>query len=88
MPRYTMSAKEEVFTALLTLLDRNDESSHDVWNLIRMLATNATMFKNVLQVEELRDAEGKIQWQQLLENKSLYRKVYNFEIIEALLEDT
>ena len=32
-------------------------------------------------------ATGKIDWNSLLENKSIYRKVYNFEIIQALLED-
>ena len=46
------------------------------------------MFKSVLQVEEMRNKEtGKIDWNSLLENKSIYRKVYNFEIIQALLEE-
>jgi hypothetical protein len=51
MPRYTMSAREDVFTALLTLLDRADDSTSDVWELIRMLSTNQKMFNETLQVE-------------------------------------
>ena len=46
------------------------------------------MFKTVLEVDQMRDKSGKITWENLLENKSIYRKVYNFDIIEALLEDT
>jgi len=73
---------------LLEVLDRNDESSDAVWSLIRRLCTNKTMFKAVLEVDQMRDESGKIAWENLLENKSIYRKVYNFDIIEALLEDT
>ena len=40
MPRYTLSANQEQFNALFNLLDRNDETSQDVWSLVRMLATN------------------------------------------------
>ena len=40
MPRYSLSANQEQFQTLLSLLDRNDESSQDVWELVRMLATN------------------------------------------------
>jgi len=88
MPRYTISGKEVIFQALLEVLDRNDESSDAVWSLIRRLCTNKTMFKAVLEVDQMRDESGKIAWENLLENKSIYRKVYNFDIIEALLEDT
>ena len=73
---------------MLELLDRNDESSDSIWSLIRRLCTNKNMFKTVLEVDQMRDASGKIAWENLLENKSIYRKVYNFDIIEALLEDT
>jgi hypothetical protein len=46
------------------------------------------MFRDVLDVEAIKDASGKISWANLLENKSVYRKIYNFEIIGALLEDS
>lgn len=40
MPRHTLSANQEQFQALFSLLDRNDETTEHVWNLVRMLATN------------------------------------------------
>ena len=40
MPRHTLSSNQEQFQALFGLLDRNDDTSEDVWNLVRMLATN------------------------------------------------
>jgi hypothetical protein len=46
------------------------------------------MFRDVLDVEAIKDSSGKISWANLLENKSVYRKIYNFEIIGALLEDS
>jgi hypothetical protein len=51
-----------------------------------MLSTNKTMFNNVLNME--RDESGKIQWANLFDNKSVYRKIYSFEIIEALLQQS
>jgi hypothetical protein len=53
-----------------------------------MLATNYNMFRDVLDVESIKDESGKIRWENLLENKSVYRKIYNFEIIGALLEES
>ena len=40
MPRFTLSSNQQQFDALFNLLDRNDEATEDVWNLVRMLATN------------------------------------------------
>lgn len=40
MPRYTLSANQIWFDTLFNLLDRNDDSSADVWDLVRMLNTN------------------------------------------------
>jgi len=60
MPRYTMSDQEGIFNSIINLLDRNDSSSMDVWELVRMLSTNKSMFTKVLNVEELRDGTGKI----------------------------
>ena len=83
-----MSSSDGIFQTLLELLDRNDESTGDVWSLIRTLSTNYKMFKEVLDVDSIKDSQGKILWENLLENKSVYRKIYNFEIIGALLEDS
>ena len=40
MPRFTLSERQDQFDKLMDLLNRNDETSQDVWNLIRSLATN------------------------------------------------
>jgi len=52
MPRYTLSANQSQFDALFNLLDRNDETSQDVWNLVRMLATNQKMYSEVLSLSQ------------------------------------
>ena len=51
-----------------------------------MLSTNKSMFDKVLNLE--RDSSSKIQWNELFENKNVYRKIYSFEIIEALLQQS
>ena len=45
MPRYTISDNEEQFQQLFNLLCIDDaDTSRDVWNLVRMLATNSRMY--------------------------------------------
>jgi hypothetical protein len=58
MPRYTMSSEVEIFDSIINLLDRNDSSSQNVWELIKMLSTNKSMFDKVLNLE--RDSSSKI----------------------------
>ena len=45
MPRHLISANEEHFNTLMALLNRNDETTTDVWNLVRSLATNESLYK-------------------------------------------
>lgn len=52
MPRYTLSANQDQFQALIDLLDRNDEATSSVWDLVRMLATNQKMYQEVLSLSE------------------------------------
>lgn len=41
MPRYTLSANQDQFSALFNLLDQSEgDTAKAVWNLVRMLATN------------------------------------------------
>jgi hypothetical protein len=37
MPRHSLSHNQDQFNTLLSLLDRNDSTSEEVWHLIRML---------------------------------------------------
>ena len=86
MPRFTMSANQAQFNKLMDLLNRNDETSPDVWNLIRMLATNQEFYQQVLSLSEAKDDKGVINWKQFFEKGSMYKQIYNLEIIEELME--
>lgn len=71
----------------MNLLDRNDDTSTEVWDLIRMLATNEQIYKEVLSLDSAVDANGKVQWESFFENNNVYRRIYNLEIIEAVMEE-
>jgi hypothetical protein len=45
MPRYLISENKDHFNRLMDLLNRNDETSPRVWDLIRSLSTNQTLYK-------------------------------------------
>lgn len=82
-----MSHDQSQFQTLMNLLDRNDDTSSQVWDLIRMLATNEQIYKEVLSLDSALDANGKVQWESFFENKNVYRRIYNLEIIEAVMEE-
>ena len=70
----------------MNLLNRNDETSPDVWNLIRSLATNQKLYKKVLSFTEAKDENEVISWDKFFGSGSMYRQIYNLEIIEELME--
>ena len=86
MPRFTMSANEEQFNKLMNLLDRNDDASPDVWNLIRSLSTNKEIYHNVLSFSQAKNEKGDISWEEFFKGKKVYRQIYILEIIEELME--
>ena len=73
MPRHTLSANQDQFQALFSLLDRNDEASEDVWSLVRMLATNDQMYQEVLSLSTAKQADDSINWAAVFEDPSLYK---------------
>lgn len=73
MPRYTLSANQEQFQALIDLLDRNDEASASVWDLVRMLATNQKMYHEVLSLSQGQDSATNLDWAKVFEDSSLYK---------------
>ena len=85
MPRHTLSANQEQFQALFSLLDRNDETTQNVWNLVRMLATNHQMYQEVLSLSSAQQDDG-INWVKVFEDPSLYKQIYKQEIIVAVME--
>ena len=86
MPRHLISANEEHFNTLMALLNRNDETTTDVWNLVRSLATNESLYKQVVSLSGSKDAVGMIDWQQFFNSGSTYKQIYVQEIIEELME--
>jgi len=88
MPRFTMSANQAHFDTLMDVLDQRQEAQADAWDLIRMLATNEEMYREVLTLKQVKDAEtGLINWQKFFNNSSVYKQIYNFEIIEAFMNE-
>jgi hypothetical protein len=86
MPRFTLSENSNQFQVLFSLLDRQDASSEEVWSLICMLATNHNVYQQVLSLNDVKDEQGKIQWDKFFDGGSVYEQIYNLEIVEACLE--
>lgn len=87
MPRYTMSANQRHFDILMNVLDKNKDAQENAWDLIRMLHTNQEMYHEVLTLKEAKDEAGMIHWQKFFNNSSVYKQIYNFEIIEAVMNE-
>ena len=83
-----MSANQVHFDTLLNVLEKRKEAQADAWDLIRMLATNEEMYRAVLTLKQVKDAEtGMINWHQFFNNSNVYKQIYNFEIIEAFMNE-
>ena len=72
MPRHTLSANQEQFGTLLSLLDSNAEYSQDVWELVRMLATNQQIYQEVLSLSQAQKADG-VDWSKVFADTSLFK---------------
>ena len=70
----------------MDLLNRDDDASPEVWNLIRSLATNQELYKKVASFSEAKNSEGEIDWEKFFSGSSIYEQIYNLEIIEELIE--
>jgi hypothetical protein len=57
----------------MALLDRKDESSDQVWELIRMLATNQKIYDEVISIEKAVSDSGEIDWKVFFDGDSVYR---------------
>ena len=72
MPRFTMSDNQAQFNKLMDLLNRNDETSPHVWDLIRSLATNQDLYKKMLSFSEAKNEQDEISWEKFFEGNSMY----------------
>jgi hypothetical protein len=71
----------------MNLLNRDDETSPHVWSLIRSLATNQELYKQVLHFSKARETElDKISWDKFFEGSSIFMQIYILEIIEEIME--
>jgi len=87
MPRLTISSNQDQFNKLIELLNRNDDASIDVWNLIRSLSTNQELYKQVLEFSKARaSVVDTIDWDKFFGESSIFMQIYVLEIIEELLE--
>jgi len=57
----------------MALLNRKDESSDEVWELIRMLATNQKIYDEVISIENAVSEKGDINWKVFFDGNSVYR---------------
>ena len=73
MPRYLISENKAHFNRLMDLLNRNDETSPRVWDLIRSLSTNQTLYKQVVSFQGVQDEQGNIKWAEFFEQGSIYK---------------
>lgn len=88
MPRLTISQNQDQFDTLIGLLKRQDASTQNCWELIRMLATNQNMYNKVLNIK-LSDDKAKENefWAKFFESGSVQKRSYQYEIVEALMEE-
>jgi hypothetical protein len=52
-----------------------------------MLATNQKIYDEVISIENAVSEKGDIDWKVFFDGNSVYRQIYNLEIIEAIMED-
>lgn len=87
LPRYQLSHNNDYFNLLFTLLDRPDESSQTAWNLIQQLSTNPQTYKRILDLQLTKDGSNNVEWDKFIDSSSIYKLLYNFQIIESLMEE-
>jgi hypothetical protein len=58
------------------------------WELIQMLATNATLYRRVLTLDIPRGkGSPAADWAKFFDRSSTYRLLYTIQIVQAVLED-
>lgn len=70
----------------MALLERNDETCKDTWEVVRMLSTNKDLYVEILTLSQ-DSANADVDWKTFFESKSIYLKTYMQEIIQSVLEE-
>lgn len=87
LPRYILSCNPKAFDLLFSIMDNSESSDELTWELISRLSTNELIYNNLLSFESVKDSEGKITWEKLIDKRSTLRLLYCLQIIESFLEE-
>lgn len=88
LPRYFLSTETAMFEQLMNLLDTAEpETAAEVWDLVQMLATNDTYYRQVLKLEIQRDGD-KINWGAFFDKARAYNLLYRLQIVQAVIADS
>ena len=88
LPRYKIAHTQRYFDMLFSILDRQDESSVDAWNLLKRITTNPAMLLRILNVDQQKDAEtGAVNWHGVISSDNVYKLLYSLEIVESFMEE-
>ena len=79
MPRYRLSADQDIFQTLMSLIHQ-EGVSEEAWALVQMLATNEQIYKSVMNVDEA-------DWQRFFSTDNVYELMYRLQIVEAVIEE-
>lgn len=79
MPRYRLSADQEIFGTLMGLIKR-EGVSEEAWSLIQMLTTNEEIYKSVMNVDNA-------DWAKFFDATNVYELMYRLQIVEAVIEE-
>ena len=73
---------------LFSILDQQNESSAEAWNLLKRLTTNPAMLLRILNVDQQKDAKtGAVNWHHVISGDNVYKLLYTLEIVESFMEE-
>ena len=89
LARYIISANDEYFQLIFSLLNFGGKISIEAWKLLNRLPTSPQVFADVVMLKGVREAEGPAarDWNSILDLSSKYRLLYALHMIEYLMED-
>jgi hypothetical protein len=62
--------------------DGTTEVAEEAWELLQMLATNPTLYREVLKLDTARAADSQsIDWTRFFDKSSSYRLLYTLQIV-------
>ena len=78
LPRNNISRSQKHFDQLMTLLGQSSPAAtSEAWELIQILATNQTFYRQVLKLDIAKDALASgVDWERFFDKSSAYRLLY------------